>query len=412
LIRVNPYWFIDPPSSESGSSNQTKSSGFISEPGASPHVITDQTKSNQILFVRARKLLSLIKSFFHKKLLYLQDSKLVRNYIRKRQIETVSTPPVRALEVDSSLTDSRPGNLPQERPIVSTPPTLPQVPPIETPVIKDSSSYTNIVLYVVNPAYITTCAVYKYGCSWLSVPFGCMSSLASGAMSATSNVLSVAYAAAEAMALDYNPYYFAEEDKSDKQENSDSHVVEVPPKIPPPSVRTLPEALPLAEPPVPSQPNPTAPSLNLKVENLECSKANQDNIGYLINAFPNWYKASLLTNVNSLIAKFTAVSSVHPLKFLSVVFFNQSIKDNMLKMFESHPKYTSSFFDGFNFGVFNEVGLNARFTMSKNEDGLLPYLEDFARITGKELLTLRQFVTDEKWEEMFRYVLDAPDKKK
>jgi hypothetical protein len=309
-----------------------------------------------------------------------------------------------------------------------------------------SNGYTRgMFSYVGSTAYNATSAV----CSFVSHPFRCMSSLAPGVMSAASGVLSVAYTAAQAMVLDFNPSYFSEDkdDKSDKPKRSDPHVVEDPAEIipPPPSKPVIPASVTSLEPSSTTQSEltpadsldvtrsisespplseidsastavslvPSAPSLNLKVENLECSQDNEANIGYLINAFPNWFKPILLSKIFTLIAKFSAVKDVHPLKFLFVVFSNPSIKCNMLNMFKKHPKYTSSFFNGFSYLNFSDIGLNARFTTSKNTNELLPYLEDFARITHKDLPTLRQFVEAEKWVEMFHYVLDYnPTQKK
>ncbi len=477
MIRVNPYWWLDPSPSKSGSSNQTENC-FIFEPGASRHEITDQTKSNQTLSVRAHNLLSRIKSFFQKKLSHLQDSKFVKQFIHKKQIEIVSPPPftanepevdssladshsttlpqepppVRANEpeVNSSLADSRLATLPQEPPIVSPPPAnepevvsslaaaiLPQEPPIVSPPPANkpsassrtdfSNGYTRgMFSYVGSTVYNTTSAV----CGFVSYyPFGCISSLASGAMSATSNVFSVAYAAAEAMVSDFNPSYFPEvkDDESDKPERSDSPVVEVPPEITPPAFSepvvppssttpdkqeqpapdtVPPTALPLVETPVSSQASPAAPAINLKIEDLPCTPDNEGNVGYLIDAFVHWRKASLIYHQAELLKKFKAVNSVHPLKLLFVVFSNLAIKRNMLEMFKKHPIFTSALFYGFTKYGITINGMNETFNKSNIDNKLLPYLNDFARITHKDLPTLRQFVEAKKWVEMFHYVLD------
>jgi len=483
-------------------------------------VVIDQTRSNYVSFAKIKNLFSQIKALFQKKLPHFRGIKFKWCLFRKKPIAVVPTslgntkgsveegpPPLNSPSATSNQHPKVPetvgdSKLEPQNPSESSrtpllldpsveasiqadlPPATSQqkAPQIKTADPKEESSSPNpnatenlnretqnpdesassrtdssngytrgMFSYVGSTAYNTTSAV----CGFVSYPFRWMSSLASGVMSATSNVLSVAYTAADAMASDINPSYFPE-DKSDKPERSDPHVVEDPADItpPPPSKPVIPASMTslgpsstipdkqeqsalssvdssvnslaapssISESPPLSETDsaspavslvPFAPSLNLKVENLECSQDNEANIGYLINAFPNWFKPILLSKIFTLIAKFSAVKDVHPLKFLFVVFSNPSIKCNMLNMFKKHPKYTSSFFNGFSYSKFSDIGLNARFTTSKNKNELLPYLEDFARITHKDLSTLRQFVEAEKWVEMFHYVLDYnPTQKK
>jgi hypothetical protein len=146
--------------------------------------------------------------------------------------------------------------------------------------------------------------------------------------------------------------------------------------------------------------SPPAPA-NTCYKDLVCTPQHQACIHEIITMMADHSKFSLLVNQPHLKQLGVQVQHVHPLKFLSTIFLNPTLKNCMASIFDDYFKRNGFLGDDLSDGL--GPSLNRECDKGKIE----PYLQDFANEMKVPIEQLRPYFAARDWENLVRYLIQS-----
>lgn len=134
----------------------------------------------------------------------------------------------------------------------------------------------------------------------------------------------------------------------------------------------------------------------LSYQELPCSEQDRAIITEIINTVAETGKLALLLEQSRLKFLGAQVNHVHPLKFLSVIFSNPTLKNGMPKLFNDYFKRVE--FMG---------GLGPNLEREAEKGKLERYLVDFANDISVNPDAIRPFFVLRDWEGLVRYLMQV-----
>jgi hypothetical protein len=136
------------------------------------------------------------------------------------------------------------------------------------------------------------------------------------------------------------------------------------------------------------------PAVIVPYKDLVCSDTDRMLLAQLITTMATNNKFSLLIKKSDLEA--LDIYHLHPLKFLTGILTNPSLKILMSEIFDDKFKR-----DGF------LGGLAPGLTRDANEGKLMQYANDFAAEMQADPDKIKEFFRTQKWEAMVRYLIES-----
>lgn len=127
-----------------------------------------------------------------------------------------------------------------------------------------------------------------------------------------------------------------------------------------------------------------------------CTESQRDCIHEIITTLAENGKFSLLFKQKYLKEMGAQLSGVHPLKFLSVIFADQNLKNCMANIFNDYFK-KNGFMDG--------VASNLTIEADKGE--LNQYIETFSKEVGASAEQTRPFFENNDWEGLVEFLING-----
>jgi len=144
--------------------------------------------------------------------------------------------------------------------------------------------------------------------------------------------------------------------------------------------------------PPPTQP----PAGELSYEQLACSEIDKQKITRLITTMAENGKLALLLKYQRELRQIgREIDHVHPLKFLSTVFSNPTLKVYMKEIYHDYFKWTN-FMDGLGNGL----------TSQAKQGKVGPYINEFAKEVGAQPDALQGYVQSMDWENMVVFLMN------
>jgi hypothetical protein len=129
---------------------------------------------------------------------------------------------------------------------------------------------------------------------------------------------------------------------------------------------------------------------------LPCSEIDRQKITRLITVMGENGKLVLLLKYQRELRQIgREIDHVHPLKFLSTVFSNPSLKGYMREIYKDYFKWTN-FMDGLGDGL----------TAQNKQGKVSPFIADFAKEVGVKPESLQGYVQSQDWENMVVYLMN------
>ena len=145
--------------------------------------------------------------------------------------------------------------------------------------------------------------------------------------------------------------------------------------------------------PPPTQP----PAGELSYNQLACSEIDRQKITRLISVMAENGKLTLLIKYQRDLRQIgREIDHVHPLKFLSTIFSNPTLKGYMKEIYHDYFKWTN-FMDGLGNGL----------TAQAKQGKIVPYLNDFAKEVGVQPEALQGYVQSLDWENMLVFLMNS-----
>lgn len=129
---------------------------------------------------------------------------------------------------------------------------------------------------------------------------------------------------------------------------------------------------------------------------LVCTENDKKIVAQIITTMASNNKFSLLMKKGDLEALGSEIDHLHPLKFLSAIFTQPSLKVPMYEIFDDKFKK-----DGF------LGGLAPGLTRDANEGKLMQYVNDFSAEVKADPEKIKEFFRTQKWEMMVRYLIES-----